>query len=82
MRILDNETGKPLVDIGLYLTPSEAREMSHALDHLLTKPEDHHIHLNDEGYQREVTLAVYTEGNLNEFDEQSRRLITGLHARL
>jgi hypothetical protein len=40
----------------------------------LSPPPKHH-YLNDGAYQRELTISIYTEGNLAEFDERSRRLI-------
>jgi len=75
MRILDNQTSRALEDICLYLTPSEAKEMMHYLENLLANRDEHHAHINDSSYQREVTLAIYTEDNLNQFDERSRKLI-------
>jgi hypothetical protein len=76
MRILDNTEAKPLEDITLYLTPAEAVQLRHSLDHLISNPAEHHVHLDDDSYKRELTVAIYTGENLMEFDEQSRKLIT------
>jgi hypothetical protein len=75
MRILNNQTGQALEDICLYLTPAEAKEMMGALENLLINRSENHAHLSDNSYQREVTLAIYTDDNLDEFDERSRKLI-------
>lgn len=75
MRILDNETNRAISNISVFLTPEEAREMIGYLEQLLEDPQLHHAHLNDEKYEREITLAVYSEKNMNEFDDRSRKLI-------
>ena len=74
MRILDNETSRPLEDVTLYLTKAEAVQLAGYLQDLLASGE-HHSHLNDDEYARQLTVAIYTDENLSEFDERSRRLI-------
>ena len=76
MRILDVDSDRAISNVCIYLTPSEATEMLGNLERLIGSPVTHHVHLNDQDYEREVTVAVYTGDNLNEFDERSRRLIT------
>lgn len=63
------------MSVNLYLTKAEASELRDALNELIARPERHHQHVPDEGYAREVTVAVYDPGNLEGFDEQSRNLI-------
>ena len=75
MRLLDVDTGKPLRDVCVYLTPLEARQMLGYLKGLVNGRVEHHAHVNDDSYEREVTIAVYTERNLDQFDERSRKLI-------
>ena len=75
MRILNSASDQPLLDIVIYLTPAEAIQMQGYLEQLLAEPDQHHAHLNDEDFTREVTLAVYTDQNLPEFDARSRKLI-------
>lgn len=75
MRIYDPEDDKALKDIILYLTPPEARQLICYLEGLLEHPKDHHAHLNDSKYQREITVALYTGDNLLAFDERSKRLL-------
>lgn len=45
------------------------------LEQLVENQEDHHFHLNDDEYQREITLTVYQAEHLDEYDERSKKLI-------
>jgi hypothetical protein len=76
MRILDIDSNRALTNVCIYLTPSEAKEMLGYLEQLVNEPDSQHIHQNDRDYEREITVAVYTDDNLNQFDERSRRLIS------
>jgi hypothetical protein len=68
-----------LGSVTLYLTPDEARQLAAYLEQLADDPVGlHHSHLEEvEGNKvtREITVAVYVDENLNQFDERSRRLI-------
>ena len=75
MRIYDQESKRVLTNVTIYLTPAEARELAGAAEALADNPDDHHQHVSDKTFQQEVTLAVYTRGNLDQFDEESRKLI-------
>jgi hypothetical protein len=75
MRILDNQTGAALDAVTIYFTREEAKEAMQSIGRLLETPAEHHVHLNDSEYQREITIAIYSQDNLGEFDERSRRLI-------
>ncbi|MDX6500663.1 MAG: hypothetical protein QOG23_3923 [Blastocatellia bacterium] len=75
MRILDNETGSALDSVTLYFTLPEAEEVIQTIAQLLATAAEHHAHINDHEYKREITIAIYTNENLVEFDERSRRLI-------
>ncbi len=75
MRILDLASDKSLENICIYLTPFEAKQMLGYLEDLLGGRIQHHAHLNDENYEREITLSIYQEDTLNEFDERSKKLI-------
>jgi hypothetical protein len=75
MRILDNETGSALDAVTIYFTRQEAEEAIQSLARLMATSAEHHVHLNDAEYQREVTISIYSQDNLHEFDERSRRLI-------
>ena len=78
MRMLNVDTDEPVQNACIYLTPSEAQQMLGVLEDIVRSAGNEqmkHAHLNDEDYQREVTITVYTEKNLQQFDERSRRLI-------
>jgi len=75
MKIYDEKSKRVLSNVTIFLTPEEAREMGDAAHDLAAHPQHHHHHVNDKTFQLEVTLAVYTRENFNEFDEESRKLI-------
>lgn len=75
MRILNQADALPLNSITLYLTPAEAQQAIGYLEQMLAEPNQHHFHLNDDEYQREITLTVYQPDDLSQFDERSRKLI-------
>ena len=75
MRILDNETGKALREIIVYFTRDEMSEVQEIAEAFVKGEEDHHYHMNDENFEREIIFAMYTDENLHEFDERSRKLI-------
>jgi hypothetical protein len=79
MRILDERADRPLRLVTLYLTPTEARQLASDLEQLADEPVNwHHSHLEEiEGDRvvRELTVAVYVDENLDQFDQRSRRLI-------
>jgi hypothetical protein len=75
MRILDVSTDNKLQNICVYLTPAEAKQMLGYLEDLIAGKIEHHAHLNDDSFDHEITLAIYTMDNLDEFDERSKRLI-------
>jgi hypothetical protein len=45
------------------------------LEQLLAEPDQHHFHLNDDSYEREITLTVYDSAHLNDYDARSKKLI-------
>jgi hypothetical protein len=75
MKIYDENAKRLLTSVTIYLTPAEARELANAARDLADNPQHHHQHVSDKAFQREVTLAVYTRENFNQFDEESRKLI-------
>jgi hypothetical protein len=79
VRILDDASGSALRSITIYLTPAEAVELAGYCEQLADDPVQwHHSHLSEiEGDRgtREITVAVYVDENLNQFDKRSRRLI-------
>ena len=82
MRILDDASGRALQSITIYLTPAEAVALAGYCEQLAEDPVGlHHSHLTEwvmeqrEDADREITIAVYVDENLDQFDERSRRLI-------
>ncbi len=78
MRILDLDTNKAIETVCLYLTASETKQMIGALEDILSQQnakQMEHAHVNDEEYEREVTVAIYTDKNLHQFDDRSQKLI-------
>ena len=84
---LDLSLSRALASITLYLTPDEAGRLASDLEQLAEDPVGlHHAHLeetedigvNPEGITlgrgvRQITVAVYVDENLDQFDERSRR---------
>ena len=75
MRMLDVLTDKPLNNLILYLTVSEARELRSSLDDLIKNSSNNHAHISSEDYQKELTVCLYDAANLNGLNERSRKLI-------
>lgn len=74
MRMLDDETDRPLKLVSIFLTPDEAREMRGYLDHLISDPAAQHSHLSDSDLSHEIIVSVYTD-SLAGFHERAKRLI-------
>lgn len=74
MRILNLDTNEKINQASIYLTNAEAKELKDSLNNLL-KNNSHHEHISDDSYQTEITVCVYEEDNLEEFDTRSRKLI-------
>ena len=75
MRILDSDHDRALKHITLFLTPEEAKSLHEQLDNLIANPQPHRIHVEDNSFTKETTIAIYETPNLFHFDERSRRLI-------
>ena len=77
MKIYDPDTKRTLDNVMLFLTEEEAAELGFSATDLSEHPEKQHHHVNDVDYKKEITISVYTEKNINSFDEESKRVITG-----
>ncbi|MFC2093369.1 hypothetical protein ACFLSV_05660 [Bacteroidota bacterium] len=79
MRILQRDTNQVFDNIEIFLTLEEADNLRAHVEGLIDQPEYGHIHvLGDEingVVMKELTVAVYTKDNLNEFDDKSKKLI-------
>ena len=56
------------------LTPSEAKELVDKIRQLTSEKGDH-LHINDETYMREITMAIYTPENSHSFNRRVINLI-------
>jgi len=74
MKILNTDTNSPTKNICIYLTSAEALQMLGYLEQLVAEP-DEHYHLNDEDFEREISLVIYNPNDLSGFDARSKRLI-------
>ncbi len=77
MRIYDSDHDCTTDNAVLYLTLSEAEELSGDLTALLLKPKGNHAHINSSDFQQEVTVCVYDPSDLSEFDDRSVAIIRG-----
>ena len=79
MRIFHRDSSKTFDSMEIFLTIEEADELRARIEGLVNNPKAHHIHLDtdekDGVMQKELTVAVYTNDNLQEFDERSREII-------
>jgi len=75
MRIYDTDGDKALNEICIYLTLEEAQELRAGLSMLIKDPAKHHDHVSDADCKKKLTVAVYAESNIDQFDQRSRRLI-------
>ena len=75
MRILDSDHDRALKHITLFLTPEEAKSLHEQLGDLIANPHLHHVHVEDDSFTKETTIAIYEASTLSHFDERSRRLI-------
>ena len=75
MRILNDESDKKSDNISIFLTKAEALQLRAYLNQLLDNPKIHHIHLSSEDYQKEITVCIYDENNLEGFHPRAIKLI-------
>lgn len=76
MRILDSNSDQSLENVTLYLTKTEAQQLRSYIDELLlSRISADHAHLNDGDCQRELTVTIYSEGDLSGYDSRSVKLI-------
>ena len=58
----------------IILTPSESSELASKIKSIDPNMGEH-IHVDDQEYSREITIAVYTDQNLHYFTKEIRELI-------
>lgn len=75
MRILDDESDKKLDNVSIFLTKEEAVQLRGYLNQLLDNPKLQHSHLSSADYQKEITVCLYDEKNLENLNQRSIKLI-------
>ncbi|MCF7852744.1 MAG: hypothetical protein K9M07_05850 [Simkaniaceae bacterium] len=75
MRILDDESDRKLDTISVFLTKEEAIQLRSYLSQLIDKPKLQHAHLSSDNYQKEITVCIYDEKDLEGFHPRSIKLI-------
>ncbi len=75
MKIYDSDSKRTLKNVTLFLTPEEAAELGDSASDLSSHPEKHHHHVSDADFNKEIIVSVYTDKNLEQFDEESKRVI-------
>ncbi|MFT4552842.1 MAG: hypothetical protein ACI9S8_001474 [Chlamydiales bacterium] len=75
MRILDEDNDKKIDNVSIFLTRDEALQMIGYLEDLVGNPGNHHAHLSSEDYQKEITLCVYGQQNIESFHPRAKKLI-------
>ena len=76
MKIYDCENKRILKSISLYLTPEEAADLGFSANDLSENPQKQHHHIDDKDYKNKIILSVYTKKNINQFDEESKKIIS------
>ena len=76
MRLLDETTDKSINNLTLLLKKTEAIQLIGYLELLTKEDPNGHYHLNNEDYSKEITLALYDDGNITEFSNRYKSLIT------
>ena len=73
MRIYDQSSKRQLDEITLFLTPGEARELADTAAQLAAHPD--HSHILDDSLRRQITIAVYTPGEVASLSQEARDVI-------
>jgi hypothetical protein len=74
MRIINDKDMTTLSRILIMLTPSEASELSNKIKSIDPNIGEH-IHINDQEYAREITIAIYTDQNMHYYTKEIVELI-------
>lgn len=77
MRISDDVSDKKLDRITIFLTESEALQLESYLKQFLEKPKGKgfHFHLSSEDYEKEITVCIYDQKNINALHSRAQKLI-------
>ena len=75
MRILDEDSDKKLDNVTIFLTKDESLQLLGYLKQLLNDSKSQHHHLSSGDYQKEITVCLYDETNLEGFHPRAIQLI-------
>jgi hypothetical protein len=75
MRILDEKQDTSVNRVTILLTQNEAQELRDSLESLLHDGKGQHAHIPDNDFRKEITIAIYTPGDLNGFNQRCQKLI-------
>ena len=75
MRILDESSDKKLDRVSIFLTKEEAIQLKGYLNQLLDNPKLQHSHFSSSDFQKEITICLYDEQDLEHFNNRSKILI-------
>ena len=76
MRILDEQHGRSLDKVTIYVTRQEALELKESLEMVIESNEEaRHEHISSEDDSKEITVCVFDPKLLEKFSERSKKLI-------
>ena len=75
MRILNEDLDCSVNRVTIYLTRAEARELVDSLEELDKRPKENHSHASSEDFQKEITVCIYDQTDISDFDERSKKII-------
>lgn len=76
MRFLNQENGQSINDMLLLMTYQEACEIRDDLERLISSEKlNDHRHIYDADFKHELTLSIYSENNLDSYQDNIRKLI-------
>lgn len=75
MKLYDPESKRVLTEVTLFLTPEEALQLAACVQAVADDPRQHHAHVSSCDYDVEITVAVYTPETMDQFNDESQRVI-------
>jgi hypothetical protein len=77
LRILNENDNSAISNITLMLTLEETKELRDGLNQLIQTDlrNNFHIHVDDNEYRHEITVAVYNNENETQFNDRIKKLI-------
>ena len=75
MKILNLEDKKILSSVDLFFTKEEALQLISYLNDLIKNPSHQHSHLENDDYNREITVWLYDKENFDDLPPKVKILI-------